>query len=357
MRMRIHICVLWAGIFSCGGLRVEGSGWRCGSAWHSGNCTGAGTLKRLGCSAGVRHAPPHQNAPLGDIPRFPATAKRVQDGPLSRSVCEQGHTRPRAGRKSRRRSSNCFNGDGQEERIYFETGANENGTARVRHRLGEQRRAHEGMSYGMMIAVELDKKREFDAIWNWAHTYMLITDPKNPSVGYFAWSMNTDGTPRSTGPRRDGERVTSPWRSILPRGDGKRKQGATARGFITISGGGQDSARHEASSGADGNGAVPDSPDDPPFILPDHPWPSISSRRMERKRKRADGRGRRFSGSRAGRASRPLGRWWTRALMIEFVPNLPGGRRTCRIHLPAFYELWSRWDRWRIVHLGEGCGR
>ena len=43
------------------------------------------------------------------------------------------------------------------------------------------------MSYGMMICVELDKKREFDAIWNWAHTYMLITDPKDPSVGYFAW--------------------------------------------------------------------------------------------------------------------------------------------------------------------------
>jgi oligosaccharide reducing-end xylanase len=63
----------------------------------------------------------------------------------------------------------------------------------------------EGMSYGMMIAVQLDKKREFDAIWNWANTYMLVTDPKNPSVGYFAWSMSTDGTPRSTGAAPDGE--------------------------------------------------------------------------------------------------------------------------------------------------------
>ena len=63
----------------------------------------------------------------------------------------------------------------------------------------------EGMSYGMMIAVQMNKKHEFDALWNWSNTYMLITDPKNPNVGYFAWSMNTDGSPRSTGPAPDGE--------------------------------------------------------------------------------------------------------------------------------------------------------
>ena len=38
-----------------------------------------------------------------------------------------------------------------------------------------------------------------------ANIYMLITDQKNPSVGYFAWSMNTDGTPRATGAAPDGE--------------------------------------------------------------------------------------------------------------------------------------------------------
>ncbi len=63
----------------------------------------------------------------------------------------------------------------------------------------------EGMSYGMMIAVQLGKKREFDALWNWSKTYMLMTDPKNPSAGYFAWSMSTDGMPRSTGAAPDGE--------------------------------------------------------------------------------------------------------------------------------------------------------
>jgi len=39
----------------------------------------------------------------------------------------------------------------------------------------------EGMSYGMMIAVQMDKKADFDAMWNWAKTYMYISDPKHPS--------------------------------------------------------------------------------------------------------------------------------------------------------------------------------
>lgn len=44
------------------------------------------------------------------------------------------------------------------------------------------------MSYGMMVAVQTGHKAEFDAIWNWANTYLLITDSKNPAVRYYAWS-------------------------------------------------------------------------------------------------------------------------------------------------------------------------
>ena len=63
----------------------------------------------------------------------------------------------------------------------------------------------EGMSYGMMIAVQLDKKAEFDAIWNWAKTYMYVSDPKAPSYQFFAWSCKTDGTHNSEGAAPDGE--------------------------------------------------------------------------------------------------------------------------------------------------------
>jgi oligosaccharide reducing-end xylanase len=61
------------------------------------------------------------------------------------------------------------------------------------------------MSYGMMIAVQLDKKAEFDALWNWARTYMYISDPKHPSFGYFSWSCKTDGSPNEETAAPDGE--------------------------------------------------------------------------------------------------------------------------------------------------------
>ena len=44
----------------------------------------------------------------------------------------------------------------------------------------------EGMSYGMMMCVQMDKKEEFDRLWKWARTYMYLEDGDN--AGYFAWS-------------------------------------------------------------------------------------------------------------------------------------------------------------------------
>lgn len=63
----------------------------------------------------------------------------------------------------------------------------------------------EGISYGMMIAVQMNKKSEFDAIWNWAMNYMYVSDPAHPSEGYFSWSLKRDGTPNSETPAPDGE--------------------------------------------------------------------------------------------------------------------------------------------------------
>ena len=61
------------------------------------------------------------------------------------------------------------------------------------------------MSYGMMIAVQLDKKAEFDAIWNWAKTFMYHASPAHPSFGYFSWSMKTNGVANDEMPAPDGE--------------------------------------------------------------------------------------------------------------------------------------------------------
>lgn len=61
----------------------------------------------------------------------------------------------------------------------------------------------EGMSYGMMMCVQLDRKKEFDCLWKWARTYMYMEEGENQ--GYFAWSVAPDGTKNDYGPAPDGE--------------------------------------------------------------------------------------------------------------------------------------------------------
>ena len=61
----------------------------------------------------------------------------------------------------------------------------------------------EGMSYGMMIAVQFDRKDIFDRLWRWSKTYMQHKD--GARKGYFAWSCKTDGTHNAEGAASDGE--------------------------------------------------------------------------------------------------------------------------------------------------------
>jgi len=61
----------------------------------------------------------------------------------------------------------------------------------------------EGMSYGLMIAVQFDRKDIFDRLWRWAVKYMQHRE--GPREGYFAWSCKLDGTRNSQGPASDGE--------------------------------------------------------------------------------------------------------------------------------------------------------
>ena len=61
----------------------------------------------------------------------------------------------------------------------------------------------EGMSYGMMIAVQFGEKDIFDRLWRWSKRYMQHQD--GPRKGYFAWSCKTDGTRNAEGAASDGE--------------------------------------------------------------------------------------------------------------------------------------------------------
>ena len=61
----------------------------------------------------------------------------------------------------------------------------------------------EGMSYAMMMCVQRDMKKEFDALWTFSKKYMYIESGYNS--GYFAWSVRPDGVRLSDGPAPDGE--------------------------------------------------------------------------------------------------------------------------------------------------------
>jgi len=61
----------------------------------------------------------------------------------------------------------------------------------------------EGISYGMMMAVQMNKKDEFDRMWTFAKEFMQHTEGRYKD--YFAWHCKTDGTKLSPGPAPDGE--------------------------------------------------------------------------------------------------------------------------------------------------------
>lgn len=61
----------------------------------------------------------------------------------------------------------------------------------------------EGQSYGMMMAVQMDRQDIFDRIWKWTENYMRNAD--GPHKGYFAWHCTLDGEKISEGPAPDGE--------------------------------------------------------------------------------------------------------------------------------------------------------
>ena len=116
-----------------------------------------------------------------------------------------------------------FHGDPVAQALYFPAGTNANGALACIHDLGSGDVRSEGMSYGMMIAVQLDQKAEFDALWNWAKTFMYHGSPAHPSFGYFSWSMKTNGVANDEMPAPDGEEyfVTSLYFAASRWGNGR----------------------------------------------------------------------------------------------------------------------------------------
>ncbi len=208
---------------------------------------------------------------------------------------EAGHSPKAIHAKIDTAYAQLFHGDPKTQATAFAAGSNDNGPLMYVTDWANHDVRTEGMSYGMMIAVQLNKKADFDALWNWAKTYMYISDPKHPAYGYFSWSCKTDGSPNEETPAPDGEEYFA--MSLLfagnrwPGGHGIYDYHAEAEKLLTA-------MRHRAILTG------------PTRFGPRTLGPEVNENNA----------------------------------MILFVPAAtPHPFTDPSYHLPAFYELWARW--------------
>jgi oligosaccharide reducing-end xylanase len=208
---------------------------------------------------------------------------------------EAGHSQAETEQKIAAAFRQLFHGDPEDEAVYFPAGANSNGPLAYICDVGHGDVRSEGMSYGMMIAVQLDKRAEFDALWNWARTWMYHNSPDQPSCGFFSWSTKTTGAPNDEMPAPDGEEY-----------------------FVTS------------------------------LYFADARWGSgqgIYNYRTEAARLLADMRHRQYITGPTVRGVKTAGALFdAEHHMVRFSPGQANGDHTDpSYHLPAFYELWAKW--------------
>ncbi len=187
-----------------------------------------------------------------------------------------------------------FYGNDDSQRIYYPV---EPDMAYIKDILNGDVRT-EGMSYGMMIAVEMDRKKEFDHLWKWAKTHMQHAG--GPHRNFFAWHCRTDGSTIDFNSASDGEEwfVTALFFASARWGDGKGifDYRAEARAILG-------SMLHQDAN-PESNGKIVNM--------------------FDRKK-----------------------------MQVVFVPTVQlSGFTDPSYHLPHFYELWARWadqdnDFWR----------
>jgi oligosaccharide reducing-end xylanase len=207
---------------------------------------------------------------------------------------EQGHTSDAIDAKIEKAFQQLFHGDSS-QRVYFEAGMNARGPLAYISDVNHHDVRSEGMSYGMMICVQRNRKMEFDALWNWAMTYMYVSDKQHPTYGYFKWSLKTDGQPNSETAAPDGEE------------------------YLVMA------LYFAANRWGEGTGI--------------YRYQAMADSLLTRMRHRENITGMTRFGPRTTGAMMHEGH-----RMIRFVPDHPARNFTDpSYHLPAFYELWARW--------------
>ena len=78
---------------------------------------------------------------------------------------------------------------GGQNTVYYET----NNNMAYIYDTGNQDVRTEGMSYGLMICLQMGDQEKFDKIWRWAKTYMQYPQG-HQKAGLFGWQCHTDGS-------------------------------------------------------------------------------------------------------------------------------------------------------------------
>ncbi len=164
----------------------------------------------------ARPAPAHRRRllflSLSAVLLCPGSARAAADGAGAYATgryrnlfLEAGHSQREIDAKIEAAYHQLFHGDPETELLFFPSGRNQDGPLAYIPDVQHHDVRSEGMSYGMMITVQLDRKAEFDALWNWSMTHMYQAEPKHPSYGFFSWQLAYDGSVMDELPAPDGE--------------------------------------------------------------------------------------------------------------------------------------------------------
>jgi oligosaccharide reducing-end xylanase len=118
---------------------------------------------------------------------------------------ENGHSPQEIREKVASSFKQLFHGDPANQSVSYAAGTNSNGALAYVTDVKHHDVRTEGLSYGMMIAVQMNKKAEFDALWNWSKTFLYHDSPAHPSYGFFSWQARTNGAALSEFVAPDGE--------------------------------------------------------------------------------------------------------------------------------------------------------
>lgn len=122
-----------------------------------------------------------------------------QSGQYRNILQEAGYSQDKINSKLRAMEQQFFEGDAENGRLYYELGSDE---AYILDTGNDDVRT-ESMSYGMMICVQLNKKAEFDKLWRFVKNRCMIKS--GPNKGFLAWQINTDGSIKDQNAAPDGD--------------------------------------------------------------------------------------------------------------------------------------------------------